>query len=192
VQKLQKKNLDFRMTRFLEHYRLKVLPQLKKELELNNNLAVPRLEKIVINVGIGKLLQQDPKNLEKFKEDFKKITGQQPRLARTKKSIAGFKVREGQIVGLMATLRGKRMHDFLDKLVNVALPRSRDFRGVSRKGFDGRGNYSLGLKEHVVFPEMAQEESGTSFGVEITIATTAGNDEKAYKLLKKLGFPFRD
>lgn len=184
------------MPRLLEQYRTKVLPKLKQELNLSHDLAVPRLEKIVVNSGVGKLLQQQPKAQESFQAALRKITGQQPVVTRAKKAIAGFKIREGQIVGLRVTLRGKRMYDFLDKLINAALPRSRDFRGVSRKGFDGRGNFSLGLRDHSIFPEMAQEEeagfSAAGLGIEVTILTTAGRDQEAYELLKKLGFPFRD
>lgn len=166
------------------------MPKLKQELNLSHDLAVPRLEKIVVNSGIGKLLQQQPKVQESFQAILRKITGQQPVVTSAKKAIAGFKIRKGQIVGLRVTLRGKRMYDFFDKLINVALPRSRDFRGVSRSGFDGHGNFSLGLRDHSVFPEMAQEEIGTGLGVEVTIVTTAKSDAEAYKLLKKFGFPF--
>ncbi len=181
------------MSRLLEQYRTKVLPELRADLGLQNDLAVPRIEKIIVNAGIGGLLQQQPKVLDDLLKIMKAVTGQQPVVRAAKKAISGFKVREGQVVGLMVTLRGKRMYDFLDKLVNVALPRSRDFRGISRlRGFDGHGNYSLGLREHLVFPEMAQEEIGTSMGVEVTIVTTAKNDDQAYKLLKKFGFPFKD
>lgn len=180
------------MANLMEQYKKHFLPRLKEALGVENDLAVPRIEKVVVNVGIGKVLQQDPKNLDRFKEDFRKIVGQQPAVTRTKKSIAGFKIREGQIVGMAATLRGKRMYDFLEKLIHSALPRSRDFRGISRAGFDGRGNYSLGLREHIIFPEMAQEEIAGVFGFEITVVTTAGNDNDGYVLLKMLGFPFKD
>lgn len=178
--------------RLLEQYKTKILPELRAEFGLENDLAVPRIEKVVVNVGIGRILQQQPKALEVLRSAVKKIAGQTPVATSAKKAIAGFKIREGQAVGLMVTLRGKRMYDFLDKLINVAQPRSRDFRGVPRKGFDGRGNYSLGLREHIVFPEMAQEEIDTNFGVQVTIATTAKDDESAYALLKKFGFPFKD
>lgn len=180
------------MPRLLEQYRIDILPQLKQELRLDNDLAVPRLERIVVNAGIGKLLTAAPKNLENYIQALKKITGQQPIASTAKKAISGFKVREGQIVGLKVTLRGQRMYEFLDKLINVALPRSRDFRGLSRKGFDGHGNYSLGLKEHLVFPEMAGEDISGIFGLEVTMVTSADRDEEAYQLLKKFGFPFKD
>lgn len=176
----------------LEKYRKEVLPKLKLKLGLGDDLAVPRLEKIVVNAGIGKLLAQQPKNLEQFKEGLSKLTGQKPFLCKAKKAISGFKIRTGQVVGLMVTLRGKRMYDFLQKLMHVVLARSRDFRGLSRNGFDGRGNYSLGIKEHLVFPEMAQEDLGISFGLEISIVTTAKTDEQAYALLSAMGCPFKD
>ena len=174
----------------MQQYRTKISPQLQEELKLQNPMAAPRLEKIVVNSGLGKPLVQHPKNLETFTEAFRKIVGQQPLVTKARKAISAFKIREGQIVGLAATLRGKRMYDFFDKLVNVTLPRGRDFRGLSRSGFDGHGNYSLGLREHIVFPEMAQEEVAATFGVEVTIVTSAKRDDAAYALLKKFGFPF--
>ena len=177
------------MTRLLERYRSTIVPQLQTELKLSNRMAVPRVEKIVVNAGLGKPLVAQPKNLEAFTGAFRKIVGQ-PLVTKARKAISAFKIREGQIVGLAATLRGKRMYDFLDKLVNVALPRARDFRGIPRSGFDGRGNYSLGLREHVIFPEMAQEEVASTFGLQVTVVTTARNDEEAFALLKKFGFPF--
>ncbi len=180
------------MTRLLQQYRTKVLPELKTQLKVSNDLAIPRIEKIRVNAGVGKLLQQQPKALDEFIKIMRQITGQQPVVTRAKKAISGFKIREGQAVGLAVTLRGKRMYDFLDKLINVTLPRNRDFRGLSKQGFDGNGNYSLGIREHLVFPEMAQEEIGVNFGVEVTIVTTTKNDESAYQMLKKLHFPFKD
>jgi large subunit ribosomal protein L5 len=180
------------MTRLLEVYKTKVLPELKRDLQIKNDYSMPRIEKIVVNAGIGKLLASQPKNLDLFLKIIEQITGQHPVTTRAKKAIAGFKIRENQVVGLSVTLRGKRMYDFLDKLISIALPRSRDFRGLSRKGFDGRGNYSLGIKEHIVFPEMIAEETDAAMGLQITIATSSGEDELAYQLLKKLGFPFKD
>lgn len=176
--------------RLQEHYKKEILPALMKELELGNALAVPRVEKVVVNVGIGRLLQQQPKALDPVVAAVARITGQKPVMRKAKKAISAFKIREGQIVGVSVTLRGARMYDFLDKLVNVALPRTRDFRGISRRGFDGKGNYSLGIREHLVFPEMAQEEMDLTFGLQVTVATSAGADEPAYLLLKKMGFPF--
>lgn len=180
------------MTTLQEQYKTKILPELKSELKAENDLAVPRITKIVVNAGIGKLLQAQPKNLERFQDTVSKITGQKPLITRAAKAISGFKVREGQIVGLVVTLRGKRMYDFLDKLVNITLPRIRDFRGISRKGFDGRGNYSLGIREHIVFPEMAEDTTEGTMGVEIVVVTTARTNERGYRLLKKFGFPFQD
>lgn len=180
------------MSKLLKHYKEEVLPVLMKELGLKNRMAVPRLQKVVVNAGIGKLLQNQPKALEAVTESLAKITGQKPVASRAKKAISAFKIREGQIVGTKVTLRGRRMYDFLEKLIGVGLPRTRDFRGISRKGFDGRGNYTLGFREQIVFPEMAQEELSVNFGAEISIATTAESDEAGYLLLKKLGFPFKD
>lgn len=180
------------MSRLMQQYQTKLVPELKQELALANVHAVPRIEKIVVNVGLGRVLQHNPKNLDKLVELFRRITGQQPIITRASKAIAGFKIREGQTVGMAVTLRGKRMYDFLDKLINVAWPRTRDFRGLSRSGFDGRGNYSAGLKEHIVFPEAAESDMEDEFGLEVSIVTTAKNDEQGYKLLKKFGFPFKD
>lgn len=179
-------------TRLLEQYKEKILPALQAELAVANALAVPRITKVVVNAGVGRILQAQPKAQDGLMAGLAKITGQKPVPRRAAKAISAFKIREGQVVGLSVTLRGARMYDFLDKLVNVALPRTRDFRGVSHKGFDGHGNYSLGLKEHLVFPEMAQEEVETSFGLQVNIITTAENDAAGYSLLKKLGFPFKD
>lgn len=183
---------DIIMTRLLELYRSKVLPELKEELKVSNVHAVPKLEKIIVNAGIGRILQQQPKQLDFLKTAMASITGQQPVITRAKKAISGFKIRQGQIVGLTSTLRGKRMYDFLDKLINTALPRTRDFRGVARKGFDSHGNYTLGIREQIVFPEMAESGVEGIFGLEVSIVTTAKDDAAAYKLLKKFGFPFKD
>lgn len=180
------------MTRLLELYRTKIGPELMEEFGVKNMLALPRIEKIVINAGVGKILQQQPKTLDTLIEVIKKITGQKPVIRTARKAIAGFKVREGQTVGLKVTLRGGRMYDFLDKLVNAAMPRSRDFRGLSRKAFDQNGNFSLGFREHIAFPEMAQEDLGMNVSLQVTISTTAKTDDQAYRLLKKFGFPFKD
>ena len=179
------------MVRFLEQYNTKILPELKEELKISNVHAVPRVKKIVINAGIGKLLQQNPKGLDALVETLRRITGQQPVVNKAAKAIAGFKIREGQTVGLSVTLRSKRMYDFLDKFINVVMPRTRDFRGLSPKGFDGRGNYNCGIKEVLVFPE-AGEGADANFGLEMTIVTSAKNDAEGYALLKKFGFPFND
>lgn len=188
MQEVQEENIN--MTRLKELYQNQIRPALKRELEFDNDLAVPRLEKIVVNAGIGRLLQQHPKALDQILETLKKITGQRPVATRARVAISSFKIRAGQVVGIEVTLRGKRMYDFLDKLINATLPRTRDFRGLSRKGFDGHGNYSLGLRDQIVFPEMAQEDLELTFGLQVTIVTTAKNDEQAYQLLKKMGFPF--
>ena len=180
------------MSRLLEQFKKAVRPELKTELALENDFAVPRVAKVTVNAGIGRLLQQQPKALDHVVAALARITGQKPVLRRAKKAISAFKIREGQIVGASVTLRGKRMYDFLDKLVNVALPRTRDFRGISRKGFDGKGNYSLGIREHMVFPEQAQEEMDMPFGLEVSVVTSARGDDAGYLLLKKLGFPFKD
>ena len=178
------------MSRLKEQYKKEILPQLKSELKFDNDFAVPRILKIVVNAGIGKLLLAAPKNLENLRAALAKIAGQQPVITRAAKAIAGFKTREGQIVGLRATLRGRRMYDFLDKFINVAMPRTRDFRGLSPRGFDGRGNYNCGIRENIVFPEVVEGGAEGAFGLEITIVTSAKNNEDAYKLLKKFGFPF--
>ena len=177
------------MSRLAKAYKTKIGPALKSELGIDNIHAVPKIEKIVINAGIGRVLQQNPKSLDKLVEIIGKITGQRPVITRAKKAIAGFKIRQGQTVGLVANLRSKRMYDFLDKFVNIALPRTRDFRGLSRSGFDGRGNYNCAVREVIVFPE-AGEGADANFGLEITIVTTAKDNESAYKLLKKFNFPF--
>ena len=180
------------MSRLLEQYKTRILPELKSELKVDNDFTVPKMVKVVVNAGIGRILQQQPKQLDVLKESMKKITGQQPVVTRAKKAISGFKIRQGQVVGLAVTLRGKRMYDFIDKLVNTALPRTRDFRGISRKGFDKHGSYTLGIREQIVFPEMTEESVEGVFGLEISIVTSARKDEEGYLLLKKLGFPFKD
>ena len=169
----------------------KIVPDLKKELDLSNSLALPKIEKVIVHAGFGKQ-KEDKHRIEVVLDRLAKITGQKPAPRAAKKSIATYKLREGQNIGAMVTLRGERMWGFLDKLINVALARTRDFRGISRSGFDGKGNYSLGLREQLVFPEMAQEEIVHSFGMQVTLTTNARNDENAYLLLKKLGFPFKD
>ncbi len=178
------------MTRLQEQYRTKILPKLRDELKVANIHAVPRIEKIVVNAGIGRILQQNPKALDRLVETMSKITGQKPVVTKAKKAISGFKVRQGQVVGLVVTLRRKRMYDFLDRLVNVAFPRTRDFRGLPRSGFDRRGNYNCAIREIVVFPEAGEIGVEGTFGVEVTIVTSAKDDTSAYALLKKFRFPF--
>ncbi len=177
------------MERLREKFNKEVAPKLSKEFGYTNIMSVPKIEKVVINVGVGKI-GRDQKVLDTVVADLRAITGQQPVKVAARKSIAGFKVREGQVVGVMVTLRGDRMFSFIDKLISIALPRVRDFRGVKSTGFDGRGNYHLGLKEHLVFPEVSSESLEHVFGLEISIVTTAGRDDVARTLLNLFGFPF--
>ena len=177
------------MNHLQQAYKEKIAPKLQAELGLDNVMAVPHIEKVVINAGVGKTLK-DGKMLEAIIEDLKRITGQTPVKTLAKKSIAGFKIRENQVVGLVVTLRGSRMYDFLEKLVNVALPRVRDFKGVNPNSFDGHGNYSIGIREQIVFPETTREHIEHTFGFEINIQTSTDDDKQARELLKSLGFPF--
>ncbi|MCU1303125.1 MAG: ribosomal protein [Candidatus Sulfotelmatobacter sp.] len=167
-----------------------VAPALLKELELNNAMAVPRLNKIVVNMGMGEATQNS-KILDPAVNELGQITGQKPIVTKAKKSIAAFKVREGQAIGTMVTLRGDRMYEFFDRLVSIVLPRVRDFKGVSTKSFDGRGNYTLGLHDQLIFPEISYEKVDKLKGMNVTIVTTAANDNQARTLLKHLGMPFR-
>jgi large subunit ribosomal protein L5 len=170
-------------------YKERIAPALKTQLGLSNVMAVPKIEKVVINVGVGKTLK-DAKMLDAIIEDVKRITGQSPVKTQAKKSIAGFKIREGQVVGLVVTLRGQRMYDFVEKLIKIALPRVRDFKGINPKSFDGHGNYSIGLREQIVFPETIREHIENTFGLEVNIQTNTDDDKKAFELLKGMGFPF--
>ena len=167
-----------------------VAAALLKELELKNVMAVPRLHKIVVNMGVGEATQ-NAKVLDPAVNELTQITGQKPITTRAKKSIAAFKVREGQAIGAMVTLRGDRMYDFFDRLVNIVLPRVRDFKGVSTRSFDGRGNFTLGLHDQLIFPEISYEKVDKLKGMNVTIVTTAANDNQARTLLKHLGMPFR-
>ena len=176
--------------RMLTVYRDTIAPQLTKEFDYANPMQVPRVAKVVVNIGIGEAKDND-KALDSAVGDVQTITGQKPQLVKARKSVAAFKLRAGQTVGIKTTLRGRRMWFFLDKLVNVALPRIRDFRGVSPDGFDGRGNYSLGLREQVVFPEIDYDKIDKLRGLEVSIVTTARTDEEARSLLTRLGMPFR-
>jgi large subunit ribosomal protein L5 len=176
--------------RMLTTYRETVTPQLTKEFDYANVMQVPRVDKIVVNIGIGEAKDND-KALDAAVGDVTTITGQKPQLLKAKKSVAAFKLRAGQTVGIKTTLRGRRMWYFLDKLLNVALPRIRDFRGVSPDGFDGRGNYSLGMREQVVFPEIDYDKIDKLRGLEVSIVTTARTDDEARSLLTRLGMPFR-
>jgi large subunit ribosomal protein L5 len=167
-----------------------VAPALLKELELTNAMAVPRLNKIVVNMGMGEATQNS-KVMDPAVNELGQITGQKPIITKAKKSIAAFKVREGQAIGTMVTLRGDRMYEFFDRLVNIVLPRVRDFKGVSTKSFDGRGNYTIGLHDQLIFPEISYEKVDKQKGMNVTIVTTAANDNQARTLLKHLGMPFR-
>jgi large subunit ribosomal protein L5 len=177
------------MPRLKDLYREQVVQTLQKELGYENVMEVPRLDKIVVNVGMGEALQ-NARALDAAVQDITVITGQRPIVTRARKSIAAFKLREGNPVGVKVTLRGNRMWDFLDRLCNVALARQRDFRGISADSFDGRGNYSLGLREQLVFPEIDYDSIDKIRGMEVTIVTTAQTDEEGYHLLRHLGMPF--
>jgi large subunit ribosomal protein L5 len=179
------------VARLKERYKNEILPALTKELNFQNVMQAPRLEKIIINMGVGTALQ-DPKTLDAAVRDMTIISGQRPVVTRAKKSIAAFKIREGMRIGCKVTLRGDRMYEFLDRLVNVALPRVRDFQGLNPNSFDGRGNYALGLKEQLVFPEIDYDKIDRIRGMDIIINTTAENDEGARTLLRAFGMPFRE
>lgn len=172
-------------------YKKEVVPALRKEFSYQNPMEVPRLEKIVINVGMGEAIA-NVKMLDAAVKEVSLITGQKPLLTKAKKSIAGFKLREGMPIGCKVTLRGDMMYEFLERLLNIALPRIRDFRGVSGKSFDGNGNYTLGLKEQLIFPELKYDEIMAVHGMDITIVTTARTNEEAKALLRLLGMPFRN
>ena len=176
--------------RMLTTYRQTIVPQLTKEFDYGNTMEVPRIAKVIVNVGVGEAKDND-KALDAAVGDVVIITGQKPALIKARKSVAAFKLRQGQTVGIKTTLRGRRMWYFLDKLLNVALPRIRDFRGVNPEGFDGRGNYSLGLREQVVFPEIDYDKIDKLRGLEVSIVTTARTDDEARSLLTRLGMPFR-
>lgn len=178
------------MSRITDKYKNEVAPALQKEFSYKNVSQIPGIEKIVVNVGAGEAVQ-NPKCLDVIQEYIAQITGQKPILRRAKKSIAGFKLREGQPIGVSVTLRRGRMYDFLDRLISIALPRVRDFKGISRKGFDGRGNYSMGIKEQLVFPEVDYDKIDKIRGMNITIVTTANTDDEGRKLLEEIGMPFR-
>ena len=176
--------------RMREKYLKEVLPALMKEFSLDNPMAAPKLEKIVVNMGVGEATQ-NAKVIDPAANEIQQIAGQKPVITKAKKSIAQFKVREGNPIGVMVTLRGDRMYEFFDRLVNIALPRVRDFRGVPTKSFDGRGNYTLGVRDQLIFPEIDYAKVERMKGMNITIVTTAGNDDQARSLLKHMGMPFR-
>lgn len=178
------------VSRLKEKYEKEVVPELMSKFGYRNVMQVPKLSKIVLNIGLGEAIQ-NPKALEAAEKDLAAISGQRPVITRAKKSIAAFKLRAGMPIGMMVTLRGRRMYDFFDKLVNVVLARIRDFQGVSPDSFDGKGNYTLGVKEQVVFPEIDYDKVDKLRGLEVTIVTTATNDEEGKSLLELLGMPFR-
>ncbi len=173
-----------------QEYEKRVLPEMKKLFGYSNAHAVPKLAKVTVHVGTGKALQDD-KLLAKIQETLRRITGQQPVLTRAKKSIAAFKIRQGMVVGTLVTLRKRRMYDFVHKLINITLPRVRDFRGISTKSLDQNGNLTIGLQEHTVFPEIQSDEVSSLHGLEVVINTTAGNRDVGLALLRLLGFPFK-
>lgn len=178
------------MARLKEKYNEEIAPAIAKEFGIKNKMAIPKLEKITVNMGMGEAISNS-KILDNAVEELKTITGQQPVVTKAKKSIASFKLREGMRIGTVVTLRGERMYEFLDRLISVALPRVRDFRGISPKSFDGRGNYTLGVKEQLIFPEIDFNSVDKTRGMNISIVTTAENDEKGHSLLKLMGMPFR-
>lgn len=178
------------MPRLKEKYNKEIASQLKKDLEIQNVMDVPRLSKVVVNMGVG-AAAGDAKLLDAAMNDMRVITGQQPMVTRAKKSIAGFHIREGQAIGCKVTLRGDRMWEFIDRLLATAIPRVRDFRGLSTKSFDGRGNYSMGVTEQLIFPEVDYDKIDRTRGMDITVVTTAKNDEDSLALLRALGFPFK-
>lgn len=178
------------MARLKEKYKSEIAPALAKEFGIKNPMAVPRIEKVVVNMGMGEAIA-NAKILDTAVDELRAVTGQKPVITKAKKSIASFKLRQGMNIGTMVTLRGERMYEFLDRLISVALPRVRDFRGVSPKAFDGRGNYTLGVREQLIFPEIDFNKVDKTRGMNISIVTTAETDEQARALLKAMGMPFR-
>jgi len=179
------------MARLKDRYREEVAPALRERFGIQNAMRTPKLEKIVVNMGVGEAAINS-KALDGAMEDLAKITGQKAQLRRARKSIAGFKIRDGMPVGARVTLRGERMWEFLDRLVSIALPRVRDFRGISPRSFDGRGNFALGLREQLIFPEISYDSIDATRGMDVAVVTTAETDEEARELLRLLGMPFRD
>ncbi len=179
------------MARLKDRYREEIAPALKERFEIQNPMRIPGLEKIVVNMGVGEAVVNS-RALDGAVEDLAKITGQKPQIRRARKSIAGFKIREGMPVGARVTLRNERMWEFLDRFISVALPRVRDFRGISPKSFDGRGNYAVGLREQVIFPEISYDAIDATRGLDVAVVTTTESDEEARELLRLLGMPFRE
>jgi large subunit ribosomal protein L5 len=180
------KVLDLK-TRFTEE----MIPELQKSLGIKNKMAVPKVTKVVINVGLGTYIKSHNKDYSTIVENITKISGQKPLTTKAKKAVSNFKIRQGEVIGCAVTLRGKRMYDFLNKLINIVFPRVRDFRGINSKGFDGNGNYTIGFKEHTVFPEISPDDVIKMHGLQICINTSAKTDEQGYELLKTMGFPFK-
>lgn len=178
------------MARLREHFAQALKPQLQKELQIQNVMEVPQVEKVVLNMGLGEAVQ-NPKLLDSAVDELARVSGQKPVITRAKRSIAGFKLREGMPIGVMVTLRRERAYEFLDRLINLGLPRVRDFKGVTPKGFDGRGNYTLGIREQIIFPEIDLDKIAKVSGLNVSIVTTARNDEEGRALLRGLGMPFR-
>lgn len=178
------------MSTLFEKYKKTVTPELQKRFGLKNALAVPRISKVTVNSGIGKFLK-DPKVLDDIERDLARITGQKPVRTKAKKAIASFKTREGMAIGMCVTLRGRRMWDFLERLIGIAFPRTRDFRGIPETSFDGNGNLSVGIREHIIFPETAGDDVKTIFGFQVVVTTTVGRREHGVELLKLLGFPIK-
>lgn len=179
------------MARLKERYQKEITPVLQQKFAYKNVMEIPKLEKIVINIGVGEAVQNS-KAIDSAVGDLMKITGQKPIVTRAKKSIAAFKLREGMPIGCKVTLRGERMYEFMDRLLSVALPRVRDFRGISGKAFDGRGNYTLGIKEQLIFPEIEYDKIDKLRGMDVVFVTTAKTDEEARELLRGFGMPYRD
>lgn len=179
------------MARLLERYRQEIVPELKKQLDIANTMAVPRLDKIVINMGVGKAIEEKDR-IESAVADLSLIAGQRPVVTRARKSVAGFKIRKNDRIGCKVTLRGQRMYEFLDRLINVVIPRSRDFRGLTKKSLDDQGNFTMGIPEQVIFPEINIDALKFTQGMDITMVTRCRSKQEAYALLKSLGMPFRD
>ena len=178
------------MARLRDRYREEVVPALKERFGYENVMQIPQLEKIVVNMGVGEAAQNS-RALDGAMDDLARVTGQKPQLRRARKSVAGFKIREGMPVGARVTLRGERMWEFLDRLISIALPRVRDFRGINPRSFDGRGNFALGLREQLIFPEISYDAVDATRGLDVAVVTTANTDEEARELLRLLGMPFR-
>ena len=179
------------MPSLLQKYRKDIVPAMQKRFGIENVMAVPKIEKVVVNIGVGKI-SKDEKTIERIAKDLTLISGQKTVLRKAKKSISGFKIREGVNVGISVTLRGKRMYDFVDRFISIALPRSKDFRGIDRKNFDGMGNLNVGIKESSIFPEVNYENLKDIFGLQVTVMTNARNKEKGTQLLKLMGFPIKN